>query len=366
MANELIKSKALKDIVQRDEVKNRLKEIMGQRAPQFAAALVQIVSQSWQLSKCEPNSVIGAALTAAALDLSIDPNLGQAHIVPYGEKAQFQIGYAGFAQLAQRSGQYKNLGWKVVHKGELESYDELSGEMTLNSNHPNEPVIGYASKFKLINGFERAEYWTAEQIEAHALRYSKAYRAARGDKAKEATCLWVTSRDRMALKTVLKSLLKIWGPKSIQMQQALKVDDGAIIDADTGEVAYVDNPGSEPSKPVFDGPAATQAPAEPVMEAEVVKDTPPPAGKAEKPEVAKPKAAKAKPTLVEEPLTMLDKVKQLIKDAGMQEKQFVDFMNEIGSTEDAKTLDQIAEESPEVLDMLHGQFADIANRIKNP
>ena len=96
MSESLIKSKALKDVVQTDVVRNRLKEIMGTRAPQFAAALVQIVNQSWSLQKCEPNSVIGAALTAAALDLSIDPNLGEAHIVPYGDKAQFQIGYIGF------------------------------------------------------------------------------------------------------------------------------------------------------------------------------------------------------------------------------------------------------------------------------
>ena len=123
------------------------------------------------------------------------------------------------------------------------------------------------------------------------------------------------------------------------------------------------------SAPLFTTPpVGTQGPAEAIPEAEVVPEPPaaPPAGKAEKPEVAKPKAAKAKPTLVEEPLTMLDKVKQLIKDAGMQEKQFVDFMNEIGSTVDAKSLDQIAEESPEVLEMLQGQFTDIANRIKNP
>ena len=87
MSNQsLIKSTALKDVVQKDEVKNRLKEIMGTRAPQFAAALVQIVNQSWQLQKCDPNSVIGAALTAAALDLSIDPNLGEATSSPMATK----------------------------------------------------------------------------------------------------------------------------------------------------------------------------------------------------------------------------------------------------------------------------------------
>ena len=114
----LIKSKALKDIVQTDNVKNRLKEIMGERAPQFAAALVQIVNGSYQLQQCDPNSILGAAITAAALDLSCDPNLGEAHLVPYSDKCQFQIGYRGFIQLAMRSGQYKAIGSTEWDKNE--------------------------------------------------------------------------------------------------------------------------------------------------------------------------------------------------------------------------------------------------------
>lgn len=346
--NQLIKSSALKDIVQRDEVKSRLKEIMGQRAPQFAAALVQIVQQSKQLQKCEPNSIIGAALTAAALDLSIDPNLGQAHIVPYGEKAQFQIGYAGFAQLAQRSGQYKNLGWKVIHKGELISYDELSGELEVNSDHPDDEVVGYAAKFKLVNGFERAEYWTALQIENHAYRYSKAYRYAKGDKKEEANCLWVTSRDRMALKTVLKSLLKIWGPKSIQMQQALKVDDAAIVDVDAGDVTYIDNPSeAEPSKPEFSRPAKEP----PVKESEPE----------ERPAAVQPDTGQEK----KDDAGMISDIRAFIKKALLKEPDVIAFIIGIGAVEgNPKTLEDVAKESPETIDLLHRQHAEIFERIK--
>jgi recombination protein RecT len=345
MAQELIKSKALKDIIQRDEVKLRLKEIMGNRAPQFAAALVQIVGQSWQLQKCDPNSIIGAALTAAALDLSIDPNLGEAHIVPYGDKAQFQIGYIGFTQLAMRSGQYRNMGWKVVHKGELDSYDELSGELEVNSDHPDEEVIGYGAKFKLLNGFERGLYWTKEKCFEHAERYSRAYKSGIKD-PKKRDSVWWTSPDRACLKTVLKMLVKLWGPKSIEMRKALKVDEGAIIDADTGEVSYVDSLGtSEVASPEFTTPTT------PIQEAEVVSS--PPVTKKNKPETTP--APTAPHQLAEE-----------IKKAALTEADITAFMFGIGCTdEDYGTISRLEANSPEGYEMLTKQFADIVERIKS-
>lgn len=344
MSNQLIKSTALKDVVQRDEVKNRLKEIMGQRAPQFAAALVQIVNQSWQLQKCEPNSVIGAALAAASLDLSVDPNIGEAHIVPYGDKATFQIGYVGFSQLAMRSGQYKNLGWVVVHEGELVHYDELSGELEVASTHPDAPIVGYAAKFKLLNGFERGTYWTVEACLAHAERYSKAYKAAKNNPSKQADSPWFANRDRMCLKTVLKSLLKTWGPKSIQMQKAIKMDEGAVIDADTGEVAYVDatTPAAEPSKPVFDSPAA-----------EAMQETVKPVENAPKFNL---EGDDKKPAY-----NVLKAVRGLIKAQKIPEEKYLEALQEIGHAEGVKKLDDV---DTDVLQLVHDDFENFTNNIR--
>jgi recombination protein RecT len=44
-----------------------------------------------------------AAMKAATLNLAIEPSLGFAYIVPYGNNAQFQLGYKGLIQLAIRS-----------------------------------------------------------------------------------------------------------------------------------------------------------------------------------------------------------------------------------------------------------------------
>jgi recombination protein RecT len=369
MSNQsLIKSTALKDVVQKDEVKNRLKEIMGTRAPQFAAALVQIVNQSWQLQKCDPNSVIGAALTAAALDLSIDPNLGEAHIVPYGDKATFQIGYVGFSQLAMRSGQYKNLGWTIVHEGELLDYDELSGELTVNPKNPEGKVIGYAAKFKLLNGFERGSYWTVEQITNHAKKFSKAYNAGLNDAKKQNTG-WFTNFDRMALKTVLKSLLKLWGPKSIQMQKALGMDEGAVIDAETGKVEFVDST-DIPSKPDFGEPQVDAPPPAP-------EPPPPPLIKREPAKVKNPadeafESAAPATEMHPEPhdtskpeYNTLKAVKGFFGLAGIKEPQVIDFLQTNGVIEaDITTLDILADKQPDVLTLLHDQNAEITAKIK--
>lgn len=262
---------SLKALVEKPEWKNRLKEVIGQRAPQFAAAMVQLVNRSYQLQKCTPDSVMGACLTAAALDLSIDPNLGEAHIVPYGDKAQFQIGYIGLGQLAMRSGQYKRLGWKIVYEGELVSWDELSGDLVIDqSKKSSDLVIGYAAKFALLNGFERSSFWTVDQAKKHATRYSASY------KFKPKESLWTTDFDKMALKTALKDLLKHWGPKSIQMQKAI-IEDQGIRETPDSDITYpdADHP-LEISAPKLVEPSPTPRARKKVEVAQPMQIAPPP------------------------------------------------------------------------------------------
>jgi len=213
----LSKRKELKDLLE-GSYKTRIESILRERAPQFAAALVQVVNRSWNLQKCTPESVIGAAITAAALDLSFDPNLGECHLVPYGEACTFQLGYKGLVQLAQRSSQYRRIGWAVVYKGELQKWNPLTGELEIDQakREADAPVIGYAAYFQLLNGFERGEYWSKDAVVQHASRFSKAF--------KKESSPWQTDFDRMALKTVLKALLLPWGPKSVQMQTGLIQD----------------------------------------------------------------------------------------------------------------------------------------------
>lgn len=244
-------STSIKTLVENPAYKARFNELLKDRAPQFVASLVQLVNASQQLQRCDPNSIIAAAVTAAAMDLPIEKNLGFAHIVPYGDQAQFQMGYKGFIQLAIRTGQYKFINVAEVFDGELDYHNKLTSEITLKpENKKSDKIVGYVAYFKLVNGFEHAVFWDAERVELHAKRYSKAY-------SKGYDTPWKTDFDKMAMKTVIKDLLSHWGILSIEMTRAL-TDDLAVRTLD-GEVTYPDDNPAPVKAPAFDEPPAAKA-----------------------------------------------------------------------------------------------------------
>ena len=220
-------------------VKARLEEVLKDRAPQFSASILSLVNAKAELQRCAPDSIVGAAMIAASLDLPINPNLGFAHIVPYKGRAQFQMGYKGFVQLGMRTGQYRYLNACPVCEGELVEYNKLSGRVVIDeSKKTAETVVGYAAYFQMLNGFEHAIYWTDEQVWAHAKRFSQAVRANKTDSP------WFTDRAAMSCKTVVKSLLSKWGLLSVEMMRAIDVDQRVYRGmGDEGE--YEDNPGHE-------------------------------------------------------------------------------------------------------------------------
>lgn len=221
----------VKNFFQREDVKAKFNELLGQRSTQFITSIMSIVNNNSYLKNAEPNSVYMSAMMAAALDLPINPSLGFAYIVPYGKQAQFQLGYKGLIQLALRSGQFKTISACPVYEGQLKSADPLKG-FEFDFSVKSEKVIGYASYFSLINGFEKTTYTTIEEIEKHAKRFSKTYSSSNG--------VWKTDFEAMAMKTVLKHLLSKYAPLSIEMQKAVVADQAIIKDVDTMDVEYID------------------------------------------------------------------------------------------------------------------------------
>ncbi|MBQ6487552.1 recombinase RecT [Candidatus Saccharibacteria bacterium] len=222
--------------VRQDAVSKRLNELLGKRAPQFVTSLVSAVNANSLLAGCKPESVLTAALTAASLDLPINQNLGFAYLIPYknktGEVCQFQMGYKGFIQLAQRSGYYKTINATDVREGEMTGFDRLSGELSFEwldgAERSKAKVVGYVAYFQLLNGFEKSLFMTTEELEKHAQKYSKNY-------AKYKTGLWADNFDSMAKKTVLKLLISKFGPLNTQLEDAIQKDQ-------TADDEYVDNP----------------------------------------------------------------------------------------------------------------------------
>lgn len=223
-------AKTLKGMLEMPAYKNKFNEMLGKKAAGFMSSIIAVANNNKLLAKAEPSTVIGAAAQAAMLDLPINQSLGFAYIVPYKGAAQFQLGYKGYIQLAQRSGQYVDIGAKTVFEGELEYENRLLDKFKFGER-TGDKVIGYLAYFRLTNGFEKMLFMELDEMIAHAKKYSKSYSGG--------TEKWgLAEFDVMAEKTVLKRLLSKYGPlsiESIQMSQALSNDGGVISMNKDGE-----------------------------------------------------------------------------------------------------------------------------------
>lgn len=254
---------ALKSLLATDAIRKQMKSLLGEKVGHFMMAIVGVVEGTPQLQSCDPQSIINSAIASATLDLPIEKNLGYAYIVPYKNKAQFQLGYKGYIQLALRSGQYKYINSIEIKEGELESYNLLTGEFNFKfiediNKRLEAKTIGYASYIEFTNGFRNTLYMTKEQVDNHAKEYSQSYAYDLREGYKNSN--WSTNFDSMALKTVLKLNLSKFGALSVSVQRALQLDGSSITEIkDDGTISaeYLDN-GNKENKIIGDIELATK------------------------------------------------------------------------------------------------------------
>lgn len=270
--NNLVK---LRETLKAPSVEAKFKEMLGKRAPQFMTSITTLVSNSTLLQKADVNSIIMGAAAAASMDLPINPNLGYAALVPYNSKdgcfAQLQIMWKGLVELFLRSGQCKSIICETVYDGQLVKKNKFTGEYVFDEDaKKSDKIVGFMSYFKLLNGFEKTEYMTVEEVKAHAQKFSQTYRSGRG--------VWKEQFEAMAKKTVVKQLLSKWAPKSIEMNQAIMFDQGVVrgdvADMENADVVYADSAKTEPVSETND-----------FQEAEVVEEPAPQPANEPKPEV---------------------------------------------------------------------------------
>jgi len=231
----------VKSYLMSNSVQKRLKDMLDNRASYFTNSIINLVSSNPKLLECTPESIMKSAMTGASLNLSIDPNLGESAIIPYGKKATWQIMYKGLVQLALRTGKYLKLNTVEVYENQFKAFNRLTEELDADFSIEGEgAVIGYAGYFKLVNGFEKTVYWTKDEIQKHADRYSQSYK--RDKQYKKNDSMWTTDFDAMAKKTVLKLMIDKWGVKSIDMQKAVQLDHST---GDEQNPEYPDNPKDE-------------------------------------------------------------------------------------------------------------------------
>jgi len=279
VSNSLTKTKEQKtfsNFLMGDAIKRKINETVGgANGQRFITSILSAVSTNPTLQECEHSSIISAAFLGEALKLSPSPQLGQYYMVPFNKKsydangkeivikvAQFQIGYKGYIQLAERTGVYKTINVLAIKEGELIKYDPLNETIQVNLIEDDEvreetPTVGYYAMFEYLNGFRKTMYWTKKKMLLHADKYSKAFNKESYEKLQAGkipqkdlwkySSFWYKDFDGMAYKTMLRQLISKWGIMSIEMQEAFEKDmaeikeDGNYNYIETSEEADISN-----------------------------------------------------------------------------------------------------------------------------
>lgn len=191
------------------------KHITSERLARVALTAIR---NNPKLQKCDALSLMGSIMVSAQLGLEPNTPLGQAYIIPYGSKANFQIGYKGLIDLALRSKQYRRINARAVD--EADTFDFAYGldeHLThIPARKPTGNSIYFYAVYELDNGGKSFVVWSREQVMAHAEKYSKAYNTSDSP--------WKSAFDQMAKKTVLIDLLR-YAPKSVELAKAAVSDN---------------------------------------------------------------------------------------------------------------------------------------------
>ena len=248
-----------------DAVKAQISKVVGgENGDKFVSSVIAAVQQNPQLKECSNPSILSAALQGHALKLSPSPQLGHYYMVPFKDKkrgtteAQFQLGYKGYVQLAERSAFYKKINVVTIKEGELIRYDPLNEEIEVrliedDTEREKTPTAGYYAMFEYTTGFRKILYWSKKKMMSHAEKYSFAFSYNGGAKALakleageipknelwKYSSFWFKDFDAMAQKTMLRQLISKWGIMSIEMPITKGYEADMTVAHDDGSVEYV-------------------------------------------------------------------------------------------------------------------------------
>lgn len=238
-------------VIKSDFIDKQLAGALAENKGAFVTSLVELYTGDKSLQSCNPKLVALEAVKAASLNLPINKALGFAYIVVYNNNVKskdpetgrdvwtkvptptFILGYKGFIQLAQRTGQYRTINATPVYEGELRKSDRLTGAIDISGTKTSDKIIGYAGYIEYLNGFSKAEYISVYDMAKHALKYSPSIPkgtkietlielANKDPEAKKVG--WLGNFNDMAVKTLIRRLISKYGYMSIQMQKALTIE----------------------------------------------------------------------------------------------------------------------------------------------
>ncbi|HET8744629.1 MAG TPA: recombinase RecT [Ramlibacter sp.] len=230
------RQKTIFDYLDDPRVKSGLAAVAGKflSPDRMLKLCVNAVKKTPLLLQCDPQTVLGAMMTTAALGL--EPNTIQqlAFLIPYKRRAkvgtqwvdvydcQFQVGARGFVTLAYRSPRVKALRAEAIHEGD--TFEHMMGSENFlrysKALKGRGELIGAFSHVNLVDGFETACVLPLEELEKIRSK-SETFRAllrnvdsaendkdrARAEQKLQETP-WVMWADDMAAKSAIKKHAK--------------------------------------------------------------------------------------------------------------------------------------------------------------
>ncbi len=186
----------------------------------FIRVCMTTIRTNPDLLDCAPESLLGAIMRAAQLNLEPDNVLGRAYLVPYKTECTFIIGYKGLIELARRSGQVKDFFANVVYENEPFDIDLGTDRFIKHSPLPpeerGEKKVGAYSVCALMNGAKSFHWMWNSEIEEIRDKFSKS--------ATSKYSPWKTREDEMYKKTVVRAHSK-WLPLTVEAQNAAAMDE---------------------------------------------------------------------------------------------------------------------------------------------
>lgn len=218
----------------------QIKNFFGEekQAMKFLSSVMAAVQKVPALLQCEPTSVINSFMTMAQLGLMPSDVSGEAYVLPYAGKAQFQLGYQGLVTLFYRAGG-DAIRAEIVRKNDIFSYvnGQIRHEIDIfkSNEERGEPVGAYA--IAVVNGVEIAKAMNSKDLLDMGKKFSKSFNTEFTPwKEKNDPELW------MWKKTVLKQLGKLM-PKNETIHKAIAEDNKDSIIADRLEAAKKETTG---------------------------------------------------------------------------------------------------------------------------
>lgn len=209
----------------KSQIESALPLHLKKNAEKYARQALTLFSENPKLQQATPVSILSALMKASALGLDLNPQLGQAYIIPYDNRkkdgkdwhtvteAQFQLGYRGAIALAMRSNRVMRITADCVYSNDKFEYSKgLFPKLEhIPADADRGEIVYVYALANFTNGGYAFDVWTADMVKNHAMKFSKSYFVTDYQTRKQvinSKSPWHTDFESMAKKTLILSIWK--------------------------------------------------------------------------------------------------------------------------------------------------------------